>query len=156
MAPPGPATRQCLRSARRPDLRRTYRLGHTEEDRDALAAAAGRELLGRHAEAAVEVLPVVHDPHVARRPDREIGLHLEAPAHVAAGRRDLVAGLHAGRAVLGTHAAQLRDRAVRAGEVGDPDVVVAVDGRRPGAGKATPLNGEPGYSLPSGRSSGTL
>src|SRR3954452_2486155 len=97
MAPPGPATRQCLRSARRPDLRRTYRLGHTEEDREALAAAARREFLGRHAEAAVEVLPVVHDPHVARRPDREVGLHLQAPAHVAAGvARGLAVGERAG------------------------------------------------------------
>src|SRR5215813_5352067 len=31
----------------------------------------------------------------------EVCLHLKAAAHVAAGRRDLVAGLHAGRAALG-------------------------------------------------------
>ena len=45
------------------------------------------------AEAAVEVLPVVHRPDVARRADRDVGLHLQAAADVAAGRRDRVAGL---------------------------------------------------------------
>ena len=65
------------------------------------------------AEATVDVLPVVHHPDVARRADREIGLHLQAAAHVAAGRRDLVAGLDAGRAVLGADAAELHDRTAR-------------------------------------------
>src|SRR5262245_45160101 len=83
-----------LRRLRRPDLGSSDGLGHAEEDRDTLAAAARRERLVRVAEAAVDVLPVVHHPDIARRADREIGLHLETPADVAAGRRDLVAGLH--------------------------------------------------------------
>ena len=42
------------------------------------------------------------------------------------------------------------------GEVGNPDVVVAVHRRGPRPGKAAALNGEPGYCVPSGRSSVTL
>src|SRR5262245_40295604 len=51
---------------RGPDLRCSHRLGHAEEDHDALATAARRERLVGAAEAAVDVLPVVHHPHVAR------------------------------------------------------------------------------------------
>src|SRR5262249_37618248 len=98
--------------------------------------AVGRQRFVWITEAAVHVLPVVHYPHVPGRSDREIGLHLEPAAHVPAGRRDLIAGLEAGRAVFGTHAAQLRNRTVRPCEVRDPDVVVSVDGRRPRTGQA--------------------
>src|SRR5262245_39965011 len=83
-----PRDRTRLVRPRRPDLRRTHRLGHAEEDHDALAAAARRERL-IDAEAAVDVLPVVHHPNIARRRDSEIRLHLEAATHIAAGRRDL-------------------------------------------------------------------
>src|SRR5262249_11575275 len=116
----------ALRRARRPDLRRTHRLGHAEEDHHALAATARPQRLVGVAEAAVDVLPVVHHPYVARRRDREVRLHLQAAAHVAVGWGDLVAGLEAGRAVLGARAAELRDRAVGHREIGNPDVVVAV------------------------------
>src|SRR5499426_623391 len=126
----------ALRRTRRPDLRRTHRLGHAEEDRHSLAAAARRERLVRNPEAAVDVLPVVHHPHVPGRSDREIGLHLEPAAHVPAGRRDLVSGLEAGRAVLRAHAAELSDRAVGHREIGDPDVVVTIDDHSPGPGEA--------------------
>jgi hypothetical protein len=51
------------------DLRCVYRLRHAVEDRDALAAASGREYLVGVAEAAVDILPVVHQPDVARRID---------------------------------------------------------------------------------------
>src|SRR5262249_36557484 len=71
----GPATILAGVWSRRPDLRRTHWLGHAEEDHDALAAAARRERLVV-AEAAVDVLPVVHHPHVARRRDSEVRLHL--------------------------------------------------------------------------------
>src|SRR5262245_57829762 len=94
----------------RSDLRRAHGLRHPMEDGHALAAAAGRDRLAGVSVATVDVLPVVHHPHVPGRSDREIGLHLEAAAHVPAGRRDLVAGLEAGRAVLGAHAAEVRDR----------------------------------------------
>src|SRR5262249_47191264 len=102
----------ALRRTRRPDLRCAHRLGHAEEDRHTLTTAAGRERLVGVSEATVDVLPVVHHPHVARRRDREVRLHLQAATHVAVGWGDLVAGLHAGRAVLRARAAELRDRAV--------------------------------------------
>src|SRR5262245_37525709 len=65
-----------LRRARRPDLRRTHRLGHAEEDRHSLAAATRRQRLASVFIATVDVLPVVHHPHVARRRDGEVRLHL--------------------------------------------------------------------------------
>src|SRR5271166_3515076 len=108
------------------------RLGHAVEDCDTLAAAAGRERFVRYAKAAVNILPVVHDPDVARRVDGEIGLHLQAATDIPAGRRYLIAGLHAGRTVLGAGAAKLHDWAVCGGEVRDPHIVIAVDGRGPG------------------------
>jgi hypothetical protein len=40
------------------DLRCAHRLGHAEEDRDTLTAAAGRKLFRFEAKAAVDVLPV--------------------------------------------------------------------------------------------------
>src|SRR5215813_3155500 len=52
--------------ARRPDLRCAYRLCHPVKDDYALAAAARRQRLLSVGEAAVDVLPVVHHPHVAR------------------------------------------------------------------------------------------
>src|SRR5262245_36640484 len=76
--------------ARRADLRRTHRLGHAEEDHDALAAAARREHLVGGSVATVNVLPVVHHPHVARRRDSEVRLHLQAATDVAVGWGDLV------------------------------------------------------------------
>ena len=126
---------RSLRLSRRPDLRCAHRLGHAVEDHDALAAAAGRERLVGRTDTAVDVLPVVHHPDVACRIDGDIDLHLQAAAHVAAGRRNLVAGLHAGRTVLGADAAQLHDRTARHGEVGNPDVVVAVHGHGPRPGE---------------------
>src|SRR5215472_12542186 len=119
----------------RSDLRRAHGLRHPMEDGHALAATAGRERFVRYTEAAVDVLPVVHYPHVPSRSDREIGLHLEPAAHVPAGRRDLVAGLEAGRTVLGAHAAELRDRALGHREIGNPDVVVTIDDHSPGPGE---------------------
>src|SRR5438132_241235 len=55
------------------------------------------------------VLPVVGGPHVAGRADAQVHLQLQAATDAAAGRRDRIAGLHAGRAVLGAEAAQLHD-----------------------------------------------
>src|SRR5215813_3088795 len=54
----------------RSDLRRAHGLCHTEEHDDSLAAAAGRERFVRLTVAAVDVLPVVHHPHVPSRSDR--------------------------------------------------------------------------------------
>src|SRR5262249_41372384 len=65
----------------RSDLRRAHGFRHPREDGHALAAAAGRERLAGVSVATVDVLPVVHHPHVPGRPDREIGLHLESAAH---------------------------------------------------------------------------
>ena len=75
-----------LRLASRPDLRRAHRLGHAEQDHAPLATAAGREWFVRYANAAVDVLPIIDDPDVARRPDGDIGLRLQATAHIAARR----------------------------------------------------------------------
>src|SRR5215475_11072663 len=115
----------ALRRTRRPDLRRTHRLGHAEEDYDALAAAARREGLAGVSVATVDVLPVVRHPHVARRRDSDVYLHLQAAVHVAAGWGDLVSGLEAGRAILRAHAAELRERTIGHREIGNPDVVIA-------------------------------
>ena len=56
----------------------------------------------------------------------QFNLCLHSTTHVAAGRRDGVAHLHAGRVGLGPTTGQLHDAARRIGEVGDPDVIVAV------------------------------
>ena len=63
----------------------------------------------------------------------------EASPYVAAGRGYLVTGLHAGRAVLRAHAAQLHDWTARHCEVGNPNVVVAVHRRSPWAGETAAL-----------------
>src|SRR5215470_11167376 len=93
----------------RPDLRCTHRLGHAEKDHDTLSAASSRQRLGRRGVAAVDVLPVVHGPHVPGGADCNIGQHLQPPTDVTAGRRDLLTRLEAGRTVLGARAAQLND-----------------------------------------------
>src|SRR5215831_2155825 len=49
----------------RTDLRRTNGLGHAKENDDALASATSRSGLIRYVEATVDVLPVVHRPHIA-------------------------------------------------------------------------------------------
>src|SRR6516165_7283879 len=46
---------RALRLPGGPDLRRAHRLGHAEEDHDALSAASGRERLGRRRIAAIDV-----------------------------------------------------------------------------------------------------
>ena len=115
----------------RADLRSAHRLGHAVEDHHALAAAAGRKRLFGCTDTAVDVLPVVRHPDVPGRIDVDINLHLQATTDVAAGRRNLVARLHAGRTVFGPDAAQLRDRTARRSEVGDPDIVIAIHGRSP-------------------------
>src|SRR5215813_15419544 len=91
--------------------------GHADEHRDALAATAGGQGFGRHAKAAVEVLPVVHHPHIARRSNGEIGLHLQSTADIAARRADLVAGLETRRTVLGGRGAEKKEKIMRRSEV---------------------------------------
>src|SRR5208337_3459315 len=79
----------------------------------------------------VRSAPLVGDPDVAGRTEPDVDQHLHAAADIAAGRRDGVAGLHVGRAVFGAKATQLDDSRRGAGQVGNPDVVVAVDGDGP-------------------------
>src|SRR5262245_6345754 len=116
-------TRQLVRSCR-PDLRRAHGLGHAEEDHDPLAAAAGRERLLGIAEAAVDVLPVVHNPDVAGRSDREIGLQTAHTFH-----DDLLP--HAGDVAVAAVASPFRrtapskERSVRP----EPDNTFAASGR---------------------------
>jgi hypothetical protein len=86
-------------------LGRSHRLRHPEEDHDTLSATPGRECFVGNAEAAIYILPIIHDPNVARRSDGKIGLHLQTSADVATRWRDLVAGLEARWTVLRTHAA---------------------------------------------------
>src|SRR5262245_17997337 len=119
--------RTLLWRSGRTDLGRVHWLRHAVEDRDALAAAAGGECLGGCTVAAIDVLPVVHHPHSPSWADGEVRLHLQAATDIAAEWRNLVAGLHAGRAVLGADATELHDWTVRHREVGDPDIVVAVN-----------------------------
>src|SRR5262245_5819448 len=59
-----------------PDLWWSHRFRHAEEDDHALAAATCGDSFGRDAETAINILPVVHDPNIARRSDCKIGLHL--------------------------------------------------------------------------------
>src|SRR5262249_40227674 len=111
-------------------------LGHTVEDHDTLTAAARRCRFVGAREAAVDVLPVIDRPDVSCRIDRNIGLHLQTAAYIAAGWRNLIAGLEAGRTVLGAHPAQLHDRARWHREVGDPDIVVTVHNNSPWPGQS--------------------
>src|SRR5208283_3161175 len=91
----------ALKPVRWPDLRRAHGLGHAVEYHDALAAAARRERLRRAGVTAVDVLPVVHRPDVARRIDVDVSLHLQPASDVAAGRRNLVAGPRPRQAAAG-------------------------------------------------------
>ena len=77
--------RDGLRLSCRSDLWCADGLGYTVEDHDALTAAVGRESFNGAREAAVDVLPVVDPPDVSCRIDGNVGLHLQAAAHVAAG-----------------------------------------------------------------------
>src|SRR5215470_14425982 len=57
---------RMLERACGPNLRRSHWLRHPVKDHHALTAAAGRERLGRRlGDADVNVLPVVHGPHIA-------------------------------------------------------------------------------------------
>jgi hypothetical protein len=134
-----------LRLSGRPHLRRAYRLRHSEEDRDALTAAAGRQDFRGDAEATIDVLPIVHDPDITCGSYREIRLHLQASANVASGRRNLVTRLHAGRAVFGAHATKLHYGTIRGGKVGNPDVAASVVW--PGARRGT-IGIKPGQIYP--------
>jgi len=66
-------------------LRRAHWFRHPEEDHDTLSAAPGWERFVGNAQAAINLLPIVHDPNVARWADGKIGLHLQTSANVAAG-----------------------------------------------------------------------
>src|SRR5271170_8452672 len=116
-----------------------HRLGHAVEDHNALSATSGRERLTRRADTTVYILPIVHRPDIACRIDSNIGQHLQTPSHVAVWGRYLPAGMYAGRAVLRAHAAQLHNRTTRPGEIGDPDVVVAIHGNGPRARQTAAL-----------------
>src|SRR6516164_8136424 len=122
-----------LKWLRRADLRSADGLRHAEENDDALTATAGRESFIRCPEATINVLPVVYDPDIACRSDREIGLHLQAAADITAGRRD-----------LGADTAKLDDWALRTSEIGDPHIVVAVDRRSKSGGQAAAREGGAG------------
>ena len=66
-------------------------------------------------------------------------LQLQAPTDISSGRRNLIASLHTGRAVLGASTAQLHDWTARHRKVGNPNVVVAVHHRSPWAGETAAL-----------------
>jgi hypothetical protein len=59
-----------------------------------------RERFVGNAQAAINLLPIVHDPNVARWADGKIGLHLQTSANVAAAGRNLVTRLHPWRAIF--------------------------------------------------------
>src|SRR5215813_10005555 len=61
-----PCDRTRLVRPRRADLRRAHGLRHPMEDGHALSTAAGRERFCGAGKTAVDVLPVVHHPDVAR------------------------------------------------------------------------------------------
>src|SRR5271156_1743439 len=127
---------------RRSYLRRTHRLGHSEENRHAISAATSRIRLGvaRVLETTVPNLPVVHYPHITCWTDRQIGLHLQPASHVASWWRNLASCFHAGRAIFGARAAQFHNRAAWHSEVGDPYIIVPIHYDCPRAGK--PATGE--------------
>src|SRR5271169_3926601 len=91
---------------RRPDQRSADGLRHTVEDDDTIARAERRQGFVGFAEALLAILPIVGHPDVAGRANADVNLHLQSAADVAARRRDRVAGLHPGRAVLGVKAAE--------------------------------------------------
>src|SRR5215469_412152 len=73
---PPPVTQHRLMlfvPACRPDLRCAHRLGHAEKDHHTLSAASSRQRLGRRGIATVDILPVVHGPHVTGGADCNIG-----------------------------------------------------------------------------------
>ena len=130
-----PASRPLIHGARAGPICGARTGLHAVEDHDALAAAAGRKRFARRADAAVDILPVVHHPDIASRIDIQVGLHLQASSDIAARRRNLVARMHPGRTMLGANAAQLDDGAAWRREIGDPDVIVAVHCHGPRAGE---------------------
>src|SRR5271169_845771 len=145
-----------LRLSGRADLRGADRLSHAVEDRNALAAAQGRECFGGRAEATVDVLPIVHHPDIAGRVDREIGLHLEtAPTYPPGGEICSPVFMPGGQfAVRTPQSCTIGLLAIAKFEnqtLSLPSTTAAQ-----GPGRPPPVNGEPGYSLPSGRSSETL
>src|SRR6266446_5476104 len=97
-----------LRRARWPDQRRADGLGHAQEDHHAWPAPTVCKASSTVPSAAGRYCDLL----VART--SPAGRCLRPPATAAAtdvafGRRDRIAGLHAGRAVLGSGAAQLHD-----------------------------------------------
>src|SRR5262249_61257523 len=80
----GKAKVPTLRLSGRSDLRRAHGLCHTEEHYAPLAAAAGRKRLLRRTDAALDVLPIIHNPDISRRANRDVGLPLQATTYVAA------------------------------------------------------------------------
>jgi hypothetical protein len=67
---------RLLRLFGRPNLRGANWLRHAVENDYSLTTTTGRERFGRYTVAAVNVLPVVRYPDVARRIDVNIDLHL--------------------------------------------------------------------------------
>jgi hypothetical protein len=90
------------------------------------------------------VLPIIAHPYVAGRIEDDIYLKLKPTTDITAGRRDLVAHLHTGRAGLGPVPAQLDNTGGQVGEVGNPDVIVTVHIDAPWHDEATPEHRRPG------------
>src|SRR5262249_43230919 len=111
--------------------RRPDGLGHAIEHDQPLTGAEGGLRLINMPERGLVHLPVVADPHVPGGVDGNVHLHLHPAANKADRRRDRVAHLHSRRAGFGPVAAQFRDWVGRIGVVGNPDMVVAVNGDRP-------------------------
>ena len=74
---------------RRTNLRCTYWHSHALEDCDALTTAQRRKRLRRRPETAVDVLPIVHHPHIPSWP-----MARSVCADVAAGWRNMSAAFY--------------------------------------------------------------
>jgi hypothetical protein len=132
---------EFLRLLHRANERREHRLGQSIKDHHALATAEGGQGFGIAIEDGFEVLPVVTHPHIPGRINGEIHLHLQAATHITAGRRNRVSHLLARRPGGRIGPAQLHNPVFIAGEVADPDIVVASDNHGPRAGQTIAADG---------------
>ena len=86
------------------------------------------------------IVPIIPNPNVPRRINGDIHLHLQSAAHISARRRNLVAHLHARGIGLRPATRQLNDAACGIVEIGNPNMVVAVHGRRPRSHQAAAIH----------------
>src|SRR5277367_3073590 len=106
--------------------------------------------------ATVNVLPVVHCPDISCRAHCDVGLHLQATTHVSAGRRNWSPVFMPGGqfSVFTPHSCTIGLLGMAKLEIQILSLPFTATAQGPG--RPPPVNGEPGYWLPSGRNNVTL